>query len=517
MAANKRGQRDLIFKRAGSPYYSVRIQYAKATFPRLLAELQKALGDMIDPKTGEKRVLKREQKINLQTTSYAEARNRARPYIDEHLDILAFFEGAISGRPDVAVLKSRRYQPGTQTYADGTRIEATDETFKLFPPNSVLPLGGAQPNPVTQFKFVPLLEEDFVDENGLSPTPLKDRPALKRAIRAKEEAANLAANSAEDRFFDLWRMNGQTKKDRNAVVTIRREFTEFVEGKAIADCKRADAVNFIAAARAAHVPDGTIGRKIAKLCAFVNWTNLNHEDDSPFGGKNIFEKHKFDTKELSRPPFSEADIAKIRASKHIFTDQELLMIAVVGTMSVRPSGIAAVRHCSIESYDTYDDNGNFIETKHTRCLHFPRDKTTSGKVNLGRRTLPIPDQLLNLTNHKGERIFPDKVTGPLFPPKPGQAQEDYTADLLESINGKFDRRLNITTADVKDADTGRTIRKGKSFYSLRHRAKDVLETVAGTPIAVAAMGHARPDVHSTYGHGIPLHEMKEGMNKVRFF
>ena len=56
-------------------------------------------------------------------------------------------------------------------------------------------------------------------------------------------------------------------------------------------------------------------------------------------------------------------------------------------------------------------------------------------------------------------------------------------------------RSKIATPDVKDAETGQTLAKGKVFYSLRHRAKDVLERIAGEKIARAAMGHERSDVH----------------------
>jgi len=475
--------------------------------------MQATLGDVIDPQTGKKRVLRKDGFINLKTTDYTEARRLAQPYLTEHFDILALTEAYRSKRPDGALIATRQYEPGTsQTLPDGSRIEADDKSFRFYPPNSTRPI--EQPNPVTKFKFVPIMDDDYVDAQGNTPTPMKERPHLKRAMSTQEQAEQVAAATIEDKFFDLWR-DTQAKKDQNAVVVMRREFTAFVEGRAIADCKRDDASRWIKAARDAHVSDGTIARKVAKLCAFVNWTNLNHEDESPFA-KNIFEKHKFNTKELSRPPFSEADIAKIRENKHEFTDQELLMITVVGTMSVRPSGIAEVRHCSVESYDVFDETGVLVETKQTRCLHFPKDKTTSGKVNYGRRVLPIPQKLLDLTNAKGERIFPDKVTGPLFPAKHGQAQDDYIADLLESINSKFDRRLKIATPDVKDAETGQTLAKGKVFYSLRHRAKDVLERIAGEKIARAAMGHERSDVHHRYGHSTPLHEMKEAMDKVPF-
>lgn len=507
--ATKRAPRDLITRRSGSPYFYVRLQYNK----RHRVAVQAVLGDMIDLATGEKIVLKSDGFVNLETTDFAEARSRAQPYLTRHFDILALTEAYFSKKPDGAIAKNFLYEPGLkQMLPDGSRIEADRETYRFYPKGLSHPI--EQPNPVTSFKFVPIVDNEFEDAEGKKPTPMKERVHLKRAMVAQDQAATTAATTTEDKFFDLWR-DTQAKKDRNAVVGMRREFTDFVEGKAIADCKRDDASRWIKAARNAHVSDGTIARKVAKLCAFVNWTNLNHEDESPFG-KNIFEKHKFNTKELSRPPFSEADIAKIRENKHEFTDQELLMITVVGTMSVRPSGIAEVRHCSVESYDVFDDNGVLAETKYTRCLHFPKDKTTSGKVNYGRRALPIPQKLLDLTNAKGERIFPDKVIGPLFQPNPGQDQKDYIADLLESINSKFDRRLGIVTADVKDAETGRTLAKGKVFYSLRHRAKDVLEKVGGEKTARAAMGHERSDVHHRYGHSTPLHEMKEAMDKVPF-
>lgn len=508
--ATQRARRDLITRRSGSPYFYVRLQYNK----RHRVAVQAVLGDMIDPATGEKIVLKSDGFVNLETTDFAEARSRAQPYLTRHFDILALTEAYFSKNPDGAITKSYLHEPGTvQKLPDGGRFEADEKSVRFYPAGSKQ--GFEQPNPVKGFKFIPLMDEDYQDDQGNSPSPMKKRPHLKRAMVTQMRAEEEASTTVEDKFFDLWRET-QAKKDKNAVVMMRREFTVFVGGRAIADCKRDDASRWIKAARDAHVSDGTIGRKVAKLCAFVNWTNLNHEDESPFGGKNIFEKHKFNTKELSRPPFSEADIKVIRENQHEFTDQELLMITVVGTMSVRPSGIAEVRHCSVEEYDVFDDNGVLIETKRTRCLHFPKDKTTSGKVNYGRRVLPVPQKLLDLTNANGERIFPDKVTGPLFPPNPGQDQKDYISDLLERINDKFDRRLDITTPDVKDPETGRTLAKGKVFYSLRHRAKDVLEKVGGERVARAAMGHERSDVHHRYGHSTPLHEMKEAMDKVPF-
>jgi hypothetical protein len=506
----KRATRDLITRRPNSRYFCVRLQYND----RHRHALQAVLGDVVDPDTGTKRILKNEHYINLKTINFAEARAKAQPHLQEHFDILALTEAFFSKKPDGAIVPTFDCEPGTdQVQPDGSRIKADETTVTLFPRGSK---EGYSKINRRWFKFVPIVDDEFEDAEGNKPKPMKDRPHLKRAMAAEEAAKAEASASIEDKFFDLWRMNGQSKKDRNAVVPMRREFTDFVGCKAIADCKRADVVNWIKQARDAHVSDGTIGRKVHKLCAFVNWTNLNHEDESPFA-KNIFEKHKFNAKELSRPPFNQTEIVKITGKKREFNDLQLLMIWIVGTLSIRPSGIAAIRHCSIEQEDIFDENGIVIETKETRCFILQKDKTTAGKTNWGRRYLPIPDSILNLTNADGERILPDKITGPLFPTtRHNQTQENRTADILEEINGIFDRKLKIATADRKDPETGRTVVKGKSFYSLRHRAADVIKKVAGEEVSRIVMGHERDEVHHRYGHGMPLHELKAALDKVPF-
>lgn len=124
--------------------------------------MQATLGDVIDPQTGKKRVLRKDGFINLKTTDYTEARRLAQPYLTEHFDILALTEAYRSQRPDGALIATRQYEPGTsQTLPDGSRIEADDKSFRFYPPNSTRPI--EQPNPVTKFKFVPIMDDDYVD------------------------------------------------------------------------------------------------------------------------------------------------------------------------------------------------------------------------------------------------------------------------------------------------------------------------------------------------------------------
>lgn len=163
---SKRATRDLITRRSGSPYFYVRLQYND----RHRHAVQAVLGDMFDKETGKKLRLPNDRFVNLDTTDYAEARVRAQPHLTQHFDILALTEAFFSKRPDGAIEKSHLYAPGLkQTLPDGSRIDADTTTYRFYPRGMTQPI--EQPNPVTQFQFVPILDDDYVDAAGQTPTP----------------------------------------------------------------------------------------------------------------------------------------------------------------------------------------------------------------------------------------------------------------------------------------------------------------------------------------------------------
>ena len=189
------------------------------------------------------------------------------------------------------------------------------------------------------------------------------------------------------------------------------------------------------------------------------------------------------------------------------------MLAALATTSVRPIGLASIRHCGFVEERVREKSGKFKMVR-TRVFYIQKDKHKVGTTNHGRRALPIPEALMNLTNTNGDRIFPSVINAPLFPSKSGQKIEHFLSILHKNINAKL-KEIGVHQVDLKDSETGDLLEKGKSFYSFRHRAMDILEDVAPSSAARYIMGH-QPDQHEGYGSGPKMHKLKEYLDQIPF-
>lgn len=455
--------------------------------------------------------LLREHAINLETEDLITAKMNAAPYIANHHYIKWLSHAYHSDRPDGLIGEHPEYPAGTdKLLKDGRRVMADLSTVMVRHPDGRIESHANK----TPRSVLPLI--DHLHDGKVS-TPMRRRPALRAALKMDCQRSAEAGTDLEDIVLDAYRAN-MSDRDKAAMLRMMRQFRESEGNKLIADCTRADVRKWMNDRREGLLSDGkkvvhsTIVRDLDMMNAFVNWSKTERADN-PFKGDNIFSGHKVDRTRNSRQPITEGDWEKIKAHKHLFSDQEWLMLAALATTSVRPIGLASIRHCGFVEERVREKSGKFKIVR-TRVFYIQKDKHKVGTTNHGRRTLPIPEALINLTNSNGDRIFPSVINGPLFPKKSGQKIEHFLSILHKSINSKL-KEIGVHQVDLKDSETGELLEKGKSFYSFRHRAMDILEDVAPSSAARYIMGH-QPDQHEGYGSGPKMHKLKEYLDQIPF-
>jgi integrase len=185
----------------------------------------------------------------------------------------------------------------------------------------------------------------------------------------------------------------------------------------------------------------------------------------------------------------------VRSKFHEFDDDEKLMWVWHVTSSIRPSEIFRVRSEETEYGEDPDDIDTATGKERQHITRFVR--LAKGKNKYAKRSIPIPQAVLDLNRDDGSSLLPPKITGPLF--------RRNLKPLLVSINNKLEKW------GVKDT------KNGKSFYSGRHRAKDRLVNrgLSDDEMRKAIMGHARRiSAHDGYGHGYAMYKVKFWIDKI---
>lgn len=101
---------------------------------------------------------------------------------------------------------------------------------------------------------------------------------------------------------------------------------------------------------------------------------------------------------------------------------------------------------------------------------------------------------LQKATNSGNRVFEDI--------KPGA--DGYNSHNFSKWFGRYLKRADIKT-------------KKTTFHSLRHNFKDALVSgEVSTHVAMALMGHAEHDVHSTYGSKLKLAVLNDGIQRVEY-
>jgi hypothetical protein len=480
----ERGPRDYIYRR-GDVFW-LRFQYPPA--------LQESAKDFYSREEWPK-----EEARSLKTKDRQEAEALAASYIARHRALLIYHAARTSGEDCGSYEDFWEMQPNTQKpHPDGSRTVATETHIIFMPADGSTPQ--MRPN---RIRRAVVLKPEFYQKHP-------EFKALAKHVEDTRKARNPDRDS--DLIEDYIRVRGLDERKARGDGALLREglrlFREVNGGKQIVASKRSDVKRLIDAEMERRGPNGgeRVKKMISLLRSTVNW-HMEDADHSMFEA-NIFANHEIATNDVKRPPYTEADIRTIKEHWHRFTDEEKLMMAWHFASSVRPVGLDSIRQDEWIEEDEYNDKGELVRTHHTRSVQIESDKDPNGQ-DYGRRKLPIPQTVLDLKREDGAPILPERINGPLFTTPRDQ--------LLVEINRKL-YEIGVNTDDVQDA-TGKTIQKGKSLYSARHRARDRFRVIkCPEEMSRAIMGHARDrkDSHGSYGHGFSMWELKPVMDRIRF-
>lgn len=359
-----------------------------------------------------------------------------------------------------------------------------------------------------------MADEHFIthiDKDGnVRRQPNKRRLAAKLDLAAVGSEPEYLAHAAERRKqraltepdVDLEAIDHYIKKlslrkdDADGTRRTLADFKAVTGGRAIARSSEEDVENLIEwLAEERDLTGSRIKKLVSFLRAAVNYGIKKHPR-RPLYQRNIFTDFSVpDTDEEGenrRPPYTETDVASIKANLGRFDDEQTLMLVYHVSSSIRPGGIYSIT--SDEWEDGEDpDTGQSHRTRHARIR---RDKGV-----FGRRNLPIPQAVLDLKKADGSSLLPAKIDGSMFTtPLP---------QLLAEINRVLD-----AIGLARDA-TGKRV---KTLYCGRHRGKDrLMSRGCVEDMRKAIMGHARKiEAHDLYGTGFPMWQIKPWIDKIGF-
>lgn len=463
------GKTDYLRKKPGSNNWYIRFQYP----PALRQTACDIYGEEDWP---------REREWSLGTSDELTARRLAQPAIQKHLDLLAIHDLHTSPDPAGSIREVYEVEPGThKSFPDGGRLIATDKEIINFDANNVMT---TRPNP-RRFEVVPL--DSF------------NSPAVARAAKADAEAKKAGIRDIDKEAIETYiadrRRRGKFEEDDdpNAIRRTLDELKLITENRTISQSTKKDVENlihFLMNDRDPQLSHGRTKKLMSYMRAAVNY-DLKNNREHPNYKYNVFENFFVPNEELDNqhPPYSETDLAAIKANLHRFTDEQKLMLVWHISSSIRPIGIYSI--CA----DGWEDgeNSDTGETYKTRYVRITKDK---GKY--GPRALPIPQAVLDLKKADGTPLLPPVIDVPLF--------TTPLAMLLVQINNKLET-LKIHTNENR-----------KTLYSGRHRARDrLLNRDATDKMSKAIMGHSRKiEQHDKYGTGFAMWKMKVWIDKIGF-
>ena len=440
----------------------------------------------------------RDEAKSLYTKDKAEAEVLAQPYIARHKSLLLFHAAASDETKKWGdFVTIWQMEPNTRVNRpDGSSSIASETTIIHTAPDGTIT---SEPN---RRRLVVKFDEKVVANEPAYIEAKRAAQGLKKVIHRDVDADMLTAYVASSKL---------SKDDRALAERGLQNFKQVNGGKTIANSLRSDVTKLIDAEFEARGPNG--GERIKKMIAYLRAAvNFNiRKADAPLYRSNIFEGHDIDTNNLKRPPYSEADVRRIKEHWSIFTDQEKLMVVWHIASSVRPVGLYSIRRDEMTEEEEFDEaTGQFIMHHVTRSVTIESDKDNRrGGKDYGRRRLPIPQAVLDARSNSGEPLLPTEINGPLFTAPLDQ--------LLNAINAKL-FKIGVNTDDVKD-ENQRVTEKGKSLYSGRHRARDRFRSIRPPEeMARLIMGHARrkSDSHGHYGDGFTMFAVKRVIDLIRF-
>ena len=332
----------------------------------------------------------------------------------------------------------------------------------------------------------------FIGPNGgpaelLSPAPRGGQPSFEAYDDAKRVAAPPTKGGDDDLLETYIKHNGLTGLPERQARSIWYTFKTVVN-KPLKQCTRDDGRAIIAhLEKDGEVKSATLRRRMVPLIATVNLAiDEGKLAFNPFSGVVPVRDD-----EDERDPFTEDDIALMRANLHRLSESDQLLVRLLATTGMRRGEAFEIDREEIE------DGIRFV--------------TIGANKGAGKRRVPFPADLIDF-------LPKPKITGQLIPGRMDSAGKRLSKWMVEiGIEG-------ITDPDkADDPDKAADLDKAP-MHSFRHRAakrmraasipEDVREAVGGW-----ANGKRKKQSRkyaNKHGAGYPLSVLKEAIDKIGF-
>jgi integrase len=383
------------------------------------------------------------REISLRTTDHAEAEILAAPLITEHKRKL------LAKRPRFATVWQHELEPGhTHPGPDGGSIVATDTQLIYLNHNGDVIKTTANGRTAYQLTGGPLTVQSLT---AAAQAALDPRPAV-------------ATKGEDDALFESYLKERSVTGFKEGEARHMWElFRALCPGVKLKDATRDDGRKLVAHLETLGNKSATVRKKMMWLAACVNFgIDEGRLKFNPF--IHIVSKKKDATKIC---PFTDDDMAVIRANLDKLSAADRLLIRVLGTTGMRLS----------EAYQITSE-------KKERGVRY----TIIGrKTEQSERRVPFPAKLLP--------HLPDKIEGVLF------------ADNEHLASGRL-RKFLRKVCGITD--------KGKvAAHSFRHRAQDRLRAAGlRKDQREELLGHTRKTVGEGYGEGSPVPMLKRWIDKI---
>ncbi|CAX22351.1 putative integrase [Methylorubrum extorquens DM4] len=432
-----------LYQRSGSPNW-----YLRLVFPPELRTIHKA-----------KRV-----EVSLGTANRDEALVKALPRIQQHKQELLMVRSMMRQQNMATEFV---HQPGREyPQANGSKIVATSaQLIHIDAGGSVTKIEPNQPREKTIWQTRP-------EEARALGVPDERAATMVFAKPAKVKPAAEGPDPDLQLLEDFLELQTRTKHYEADARRTWARWKEFVGGRSLSKCNRADGQGFIRHLKAQNPPPApvTLRKWISLLKAPISHGLPRHDPRQDVFHK-LIGKTRVQTKRI---PLSEADMELFRkeALPHVGPEERLMWV-LMATTGMRPNECANI-------HEEFEESG-------IRYLMLGVGERT--KTETSARRIPLPEAVLQ------EPDLPSTITGRLF-------AKNHVI-ILKNLNRTL-RRIGI-------AD------KRKVVYSLRHRAHDRLRAaLCPRDIQLQIVGHDEATIHDDYGKGHPINILKQWIEVIGY-
>ena len=467
---------DFLFRRGKSGMYYARFQYP----------------DYMD---------RAEWKFSLKTKDRKLAEARIAPYVIKHKALLAVWASMAEETEAMTYLTTvvRLYEEGEHTLEDGTRVIVTQGAALRCNPG-----GKWEPfeNEVEKETDIPWTAEMSAWQKSMEATGTRMilAPDLRIPKLAEPAPAPKVAPKESDelaQIVETWITEKQHSKHiANEVRGVLAIWSEISGGKALRDCGRADGVKLREHLFSIGNKLPTVQKKLGHLRAAIRSATLEERYNGPNPFTALVTK---DIKKVKKRysirgrPFTEDDMAKVRASLADWNDPDTVLLWVLcATTGMRRS-------------EAFLIDGEEVLAGNLRTITLiPTNDHDTIKNDESKREIPIPADAIP--------FLPARITGRLFEGKERLVGNRWLSRNPVNIGKRLLRRLE---------DLG-VLGPGKDLKSTRHRAARRMKnarlangSICQRDLRRQILGHKFQDVHDeVYANGYPQDMLKEWIDVI---